>query len=122
MDESKRERINEIVSIIDAESSSKVEQKECSVLLWISIFSPIVLPLIGFALGSTVLNQDDWLGMSIILPILIGLLLGIIVSFTSMIVAHNMDIRHKGVTLITGVPSALIILYILKELLGELLG
>ena len=122
MDESKRERINEIVSMIDAESSSKVEQKECSVLLWISIFSPVVLPLIGFALGSTVLNQDDWLGMSIIVPILIGLLLGIIVSFTSMIVAHNMDIRHKGVTLITGVPSALIILYILKELLGELLG
>ena len=81
-------------------------------------FSPIVFPVVGFVLGSTVLNQNDWLGMSIIVPTLIGLFIGVIVSFTLMIVAHNMDIRYKGVTLITGLPSSLIILLLLKELLG----
>jgi hypothetical protein len=118
MDDLRKKKIDDIVSILNAQSPPEVEQKNCSVILWFSIFSPVIFPALGYALGSTMLNQGDWLGMSIIVPTLIGLIIGVLISFILMIVAFKMDIRHKEASLVTGIPAALIILYALKETLG----
>ena len=75
-----------------------------------------MFPLLGGMIGAGVGTDSAWRGWGIFLCGFLGLIPGAIVGVILMIVAYTKKLRHRWASLISGVPSAVFLLWAISKL------